>query len=372
VLSTSYISPFPQGDRYQVRVIGDYLAAGLSSGLEEAFKQEGTLQIATMSRPNYGLTRIDQTDLMTEIDRMLSGPPVNIAVIMMGINDRSPFRSGTAHPLPGTEDWKDAYAKEAEKIIKKLRTANIAVYWVGLPIMGNPALSDNAAAVNDAVRQAAYLNGAKYIETWSGFTDQGGAYSAYGPDLSGQTQRLREGDGIGLTAAGNRKLANYVEIVLRRDLSQARSQRNIPLAGDEEEQARLVPGTSKSANEQKGNIGPEAAQTLPAGSSPARPLGEPAGVGQSEQEASRREQAAFSGSAQVQQGEYILGDLDNGLTDMAVITAANEFSIREIQRQTPLADRAYFKVLSKGEALPAKEGRADDFRWQGGTASQSQ
>jgi hypothetical protein len=46
--------------------------------------------------------------------------------------------------------------------------------------------------------------------------------------------------------------------------------------------------------------------------------------------------------------------------------------MREIQRQTPLADRVYFKVLSRGDALPPKEGRADDFRWQGEAVNRSQ
>ncbi len=62
------------------------------------------------------------------------------------------------------------------------------------------------------------------------------------------------------------------------------------------------------------------------------------------------------------------------MTAIAVVSPAGDFSMREIQRQTPLADRLYFKVLSKGDALPPKEGRADDFRWaaQGSEPSQQQ
>ena len=85
----------------------------------------------------------------------------------------------------------------------------------------------------------------------------------------------------------------------------------------------------------------------------------------------RRDQAAFA-EAGSQSGEYILAELGNGLTSIAVITPVGDLSMREIQRQTPLADRLYFKVLSRGEALPAKEGRADDFRWHGEEATQSQ
>jgi hypothetical protein len=385
LLSSSYITPFPQTDRYQVRVIGDWLGQGLTEGLKEAFKQESSLEIADMSRSNYGLVRADQVDLYGEIDRMIAGPPVHVAIIMLGINDRASIKAGAGRAQPGTSEWKEAYAKEAEKLIKKLKGANIAVYWVGLPVMGNPAFSESVAQMNDAVRQAAYVNGVKFIETWAGFTDQLGNYSAYGPDLTGQTKRLREGDGVGLTAPGFRKLANYVETALRRDLAHAKSQRNIPLAGDEEEQARVVPNASHNASASKATPGPANAQAPEGNSNQASGVAgkQPSGAAVADfkaetvtrplvaQDAQKRDQAAFGGAG-YQGGELILSDLGDGLTAIAVISPAGDFSMREIQRQTPLADRVYYKVLSRGDALPPKEGRADDFRWQGEAAAQTQ
>lgn len=390
LLSSSYVTPFPQTDRYQVRVIGDWLGPGLAAALKEAFKQEGSIEITDMSRSQYGLVRAEQIDLYGDIDRAAAGSLVHVAVIMLGANDRASIKFGAGRAQPGSAEWKEAYGKEAERLIKKLKSANVAVYWVGLPVMGNPALSESVAAMNDAVRQAAYVNGVKFIESWAGFTDQQGAYTAYGPDLTGQTKRLREGDGVGLTAAGNQKLANYVETVLRRDLAQAKAQRNIPLAGDEEEQARVVPGSSRSASPAKGAVGPNAkgwtasaSQSAPeqANASSAKPLPggdavsafktEAAAAPATAQDPQKRDQAAFGGGA-YQSGEVILSDLGDGMTAIAVVSPAGDFSMREIQRQTPLADRLYFKVLSRGEALPPKEGRADDFRWPGQGSEQSQ
>ena len=385
--SSSYITPFPQTDRYQIRVIGDWLGSGLTAGLQDAFKNDGSIQITDMSRSGYGLARAEQTGLYGEIDKMLGETtPVHIVVLMLGVNDQTFLRSAPPHTQPGSPEWKEAYAKEAERLIRKLRGANIAVYWVGLPVMSRPAFNEFVAGLNDAIRQAVYINGAKFIETSAGFTDQLGAYSAWGPDFTGQTKRLREGDGIGLTGAGSRKLASYVEAALRRDLAQARTQRNIPLAGDEEEQARVVPGGSRnagvtkplSAADAKPNgqtpvlkqAGPGSKQDLAAKASSSKT--ELAASPSPAQDAARREQAAFAGGGAAQQGEYILADLANGLTSIAVISPVSDLSMREIQRQTPLADRIYFKVLSKGEALPAKEGRADDFRWRGDGATQSQ
>lgn len=87
-LSSSYITPFPQTDRYQLRVIGDWLGTGLAGGLKEAFKlEEGSLQIADMSRSNYGLARADQTDLYREIDKMIADAPPHIVIVMLGANE---------------------------------------------------------------------------------------------------------------------------------------------------------------------------------------------------------------------------------------------------------------------------------------------
>jgi len=389
LLTSSYITPFPQTDRYQLQVIGDWLGSGLASGLQEAFKQDNNLQIANSSKSSYGLARSEQTDLMGDVDRLLNPGPVHIAVVMLGVNDKLSIRTANSRLQPGTQEWKDAYGREAEKLIKKLKAANVAVYWVGLPIMSNPSFNETVAGINDAVRQAAYLNGVKFIETWTGFTDQLGAYSAFGPDLTGQSKRLREGDGIGFTGAGNRKLANYVEILIRRDLVQAKAQRNIPLAGDEEEQARVVPpapgSPAKTASASGNAPSATASKLLPqpagdaaqdrgkpaSGKTPAQSAnGSPGGAQQSAADSSRQDQAAFSSG--YQQGEMILSDIGNGLTAIAVISPVNEFSIRDIQRQTPLADRLYFKVLSKGDALPPKEGRADDFQWRDNSPSKTQ
>ncbi len=385
--SSSYVTPFPQGDRYQIRVIGDWFGAGLTAGLQDALKSEASLEVLDMSRSGYGLARAEQNGLFAETGKMISGSPVHIAVFMMGMNDRISIRTAAGNVQPGSAEWKELYGKEAERLIKKLRNAGIAVYWVGLPPMSNPGLNEFVAGLNDTVRQAVYLNGAKFVETSAGFTDQAGAYSAWGADISGQTKRLREGDGAGLTQAGYRKIASFVEISIRRDLAQARSQRNIPLAGDDEEQARVVPSSARgpaskstAAEGAKPGIGPASAwkPETTVGKPDAAAKAAAAGAKSEVQaavpaapDAARRDQAAFA-EAGSQSGEYILAELGNGLTSIAVITPVGDLSMREIQRQTPLADRLYFKVLSKGEALTAKEGRADDFRWHGEENTQSQ
>src|SRR5258705_8462980 len=49
LLSSSYITPFPQTDRYQVRIIGDWLGTGLTAGPGGAFNTDCPPQTTDMS-----------------------------------------------------------------------------------------------------------------------------------------------------------------------------------------------------------------------------------------------------------------------------------------------------------------------------------
>lgn len=365
----SYINPFPQTDRYYLHVIGDYLATGLASGMEEAFNKDGTIKIVNSAKSSAGLARPDRTDWQADIDELAKAQPIHIAVVMMGMNDVRNIRSETGIARWGTDEWRAAYAEEVDKFIKALKARNIAIYWVGMPVMSNSKTSEAMALINDIVRERTYVSGAKFIDTWSGFTDQLGGFSAYGPDLTGQTKRLREPDGVSFTARGNRKLANYVEVILRRDLAAARSERNISLAGDEEEQARLVPKAREEDVEGEAAApeaeGGEARQTAPgpaagaAAQSPApaeTPAPEPL------------PQAAISAfaSGYSPPGETIAGDISEGLTGLATVSPIGDLNANIGERRLPVTERLYYKTLVKGESLKPKPGRADDFKWPRG------
>src|SRR4029077_4954395 len=87
----------------------------------------------------------------------------------------------------------------------------MAVYWVGLPIMRSPDQSDDAEALNEVYREKSFITGDKFIDAGSGFSDESGRYSAFGPDMSGQELRLRDDDGVHFTSRGYLKLAQFAE-----------------------------------------------------------------------------------------------------------------------------------------------------------------
>ena len=383
----SYINPFPNGDRYRVVVLGDSLGDGLWSGLYRAFEEDATLEFMQRAKPSTGFARTDAYDWNAELADLLKKETYQIAVIMFGGNDAQAIRSGKDWLKVGSEGWDEIYGQRVEAFIKKLRAENVAVYWVGLPIMRSPAQSTDAEAMNEVFREKAFINGAKFIETWNGFTDEAGRYSAYGPDMTGQVKRLRADDGVHFTMRGYLKLAHFVEKELRRDLNLAKIERNIPLAGNEDEQAKVmgrdvVPGPSEPA--QPVTPTPDQDGAAPeTGDTPAAPEQAQAEQAPQLQESSVGDvsvvRPAIDQTLQAAQGltpqgpaaatpeaEMITSELSNGLTAVATISAVTDLSLASSRPRLPLSQRPYYKVLIKGEQLKPKAGRADDFAWPPG------
>ena len=391
----SYINPFPNGDRYRVVALGDSLGDGLWQGLYRAFEDDATLEFINRAKPSTGFARPDSYDWSKEVGDLLKNETYQIAIIMFGANDAQPIKTGKDWLKVGSEGWREIYGQRVEAFIKKLRAANIAVYWVGLPIMRSPAQSSDAEALNEVYREKAFINGAKFIDTWNGFTDEGGRYSAYGPDMTGQVKRLRADDGIHFTMRGYLKLAHFVEKELRRDLNLAKLERNIPLAGNEEEQAKVmgrdvVLGRSDPAqpaptpDQQDAAVNPN---PVP-GSPEQQPQGEQAQGEQAQGEQPPQLQQSNVGdvnlvrpaidqSLQAAQGlapqgsampeaEMITSELSTGLTAVATISSVTDLSLASSKPRLPLSQRPYYKVLIKGEQLKPKAGRGDDFAWPPG------
>jgi hypothetical protein len=400
----SFITPFPSGDVYNLIVIGDDLAVGLHDGLSEAFTGDARLLIRPKSYSINGLLRPEYAEKLVALEEDLKREPTNIAVVMLGAWDRVTARDATGKRLNvGSAAWKSEYAARADRLIKTLKRQNVAVYWVGLPNVRRSDYNEDAQMMNDTLRERVYLNGIKYIDAYAGFTDETGGYSPFGPDIAGKIVRLREGDGVYFTSAGNRKLAHFVERELKRDLVQAKADRAIPLAGTEEEQARINPGKAPlaaepPANQKAGN------GTAPSAQSPADPgsqqtassapqPAESVGVGEQKADngkinlrmigASGRDEVvavdivrpAISASVvqlvtrrespdrPSQMGESLVDQIAGGLTVISSVTPSSAGGGSSAQRKMSAAQTPYFRVLFKGERLPAKPGRADDVSW---------
>jgi uncharacterized protein len=395
---SSFITPFPLGDVYRVLVIGDDLAEGLLYGMNEAFVGDGRLQLRSKNYPINGLMRADFAEKLQQLEEDLQRDPVNIAIVMMGAWDRVSVRDSAGKRAPvGSEAWRTEFGARADRLIKQLKKRGIAVYWVGLPNVRRSDANEDVQMMNNIVRERTYLNGFKYIDAYTGFMDEAGGYSPYGPDVTGKIRILREGDGVYFTAAGNRKLAHFVERDLRRDLTQAKADRAIPLAGAEEEQAKINPDKAKLAESEPGAGPVQAAKADPAapGTPVAAGAAAPAASATGDQKADNgkinlrmvnpagREEVVTldivrpaipasvvalvtrreSPDRPSQIGEAIVDQIPGGLTVMSTVALGNTPGAGGQRSRLSPAQTPYFRVLFKGERLQPKPGRADDLTW---------
>jgi hypothetical protein len=408
----SFVSPFPKGDIYRVQIIGDDLAEGLLYGMTEAFADDAKVEVLRKTISINGLLRPDFEDRLRDLQSGLTPDPAEIAVVMVGAWDRAPVKNASGKKLQvGTAEWRTEYAARADRLIKALKQNNMAVYWAGLPNVRRPDFDEDAKMMNEILRERIYLNSLKYIDAYAGFADEQGGYSAYGPDLTGKMRLLREGDGVYFTAAGNRKLAHFVEKEIRRDVTKARAERNVPLAGSEAEQAKIRPmnaalapndpnapaRASPQSPAQPALPGTTAAPgwspvTTPAVSAEQIPVEQKADNGKISLKmisqtgaeeivtldivrpaipasvvalVTRRE----SPDKPSQMGHSLVDQVSGGLAMMSSITPSTALSSG---RGLSPTQSPYYRVLMKGERLTPKKGRADDFTWPRAEAPLSQ
>ena len=388
----SFLTSFPDGDTYQLSVIGDTFAEGVLGGLVDALGTDTRLNIRRPVREFSGTMSADFDAKAKAFEEAIVKEPLNIAVVMIGEDDRISLKPVAGKRIAiASPEWIAEYSRRIDQLMKSVKRKNPGVYWVGLPNLARSDANDQAQAMNEVIRERAYINGFKYIDASAGFADESGGYSPYGPDLEGKIRVLRDPDGIHFTDAGNRKLAHFVEKELRRDLNQAKGNRSIPLLGAEAEQAKINPdnavktpaptspaaeaassqpvpvvkaaktdgtlasATTDASGDQKADNGKISFKMAGANGHdeaisveivrPAIPASVVALM-------ARRESAG-------QVGDLLVDQIPGGLTLMTSISPTS----KQARGKLSPTQAPYFRLLVKGERLTPKPGRADDSSW---------
>ena len=355
-------------------VMGDANADWLAYGLEDAFAEGPEIAIVRKHRTDSGLIRYDQRregDWPQVARDIIATEKPKYIVMMIGNNDRQSIREkmppvvrpGTASPagtrnavsgqqgaqpavatppapkaenldpeaqpaehpkLPAnltpeqaraasygpwefhTEKWEIAYIKRVDATISALKSSGVPVFWVGLPSQRGTKASADSSYLNEIYRSRADKARITYVDIWDGFVDEGGRFSPQGPDYEGQIRRLRSGDGVYFTKFGARKLAHYVE----REIQRHMINHAVPLALPMPEQGGPpAPNAKAGTPVRRPSVGPVMPLT----------------------------------AINVPSDELLGGGLQSN--------------------RPPASDALVSRVLTKGEPIPAPNGRADDFRW---------
>lgn len=391
----SYVTPFPPGDIYKLQVYGDGYAEGLLQGLSDVAKSLDRIDLPKKLRSIQQLVRAEAEDEIRAEEQ--ARDVIHIAVVMLGLNDRGSLRvSGGNSIRCCTTAWKEQYGLRYDRLLKALKRRNMAIYVVGMPPLRRQDANADIETINEVLLERAQANGIRFVEVAESFMDENGSFTQFGPDVSGNREKLRDGDGVGFTNAGNRKLASLVANELKRDLAIARAERAVPLAGAEPDQRRINP-EKVAAQAWKGIITKDSKEARPVasgGPAPSLAVARAApGQGDQKVETSRlvlkfigangREETASvdivrpaipaavialltrkeTAEASQPRFEMLADDVGNGISVSTMVAALPDVAGVAGRRRGTASLANYTTVWVKGERLPTKPGRADDFAW---------
>lgn len=327
VSTSSARTPAAQGQKVKpsvfITVIGDTLGILAARGLTDAYADKPAFAITNLARDSSGLTRDDYYDWPKAArDLLASKPQMDVAVVMLGLNDLQPLKTGGETLDVLSDKWKTTYAQRVQNLVAPFRDAHIPVLWVSLPPMRDEKFNAQIVALNEIIRDNVEKAGGKYVDIWDAFADENGQYSAFGPDVEGQKAKLRsDPNGIYFTKAGQRKLASFLETEIKRFSSD-----KIKPQG---ELVSLPPDIEQEADDINEEIRREMGlmqSASPGAKTPPRPLAGPI------------------------------------LSLTALPTSAHGALLDARSGQAALSDEQAH-ILRLGEAPPPQPGRADDFTW---------
>lgn len=213
-------------DAQVVLVIGGTYGKVLQMGLRSAFASDANVRIEDKTKAGSGLLRTDKYDWPAVMDDYLRRNRVDIVVVMFGIDDRRSLKIDNALYRVGTEQWNESYQKNLSAIQQVLADYRKPVFWVGVPPVSGSGARAELQIINSLYENAsATRERINFIDVWETFLNEDGGWSSFGPDINGNSVRLRLADGASFTRAGREKLAFYAEQEIRRIVS-----KNIPVA----------------------------------------------------------------------------------------------------------------------------------------------
>ncbi len=221
---TTTFAPSPDGtpaipekalDAKSVLVVGDFMAGGLSEGLETAFEAEAGVRVIDRSNGSSGFIRDDVYNWPQNITTLLGETKPSVVVVMIGTNDRQQLKvNGVREPIESPA-WTAEYDRRVSSFSTALKVSGVPVVWVGLPPFKQQTMSAGILAFNDLYEKNAMAISGQFVDIWDGFLDDQGAFTINGFDYTGQPAKLRSSDGINLTTAGKRKAAFFAEKPIR-------------------------------------------------------------------------------------------------------------------------------------------------------------
>jgi hypothetical protein len=195
----------------RILVAGDSLSLFLADALRPMLAGRPQTAFASRGKVSSGLARPDFFNWEREMATLAAAHAPDTVIVMIATNDNQtlarPDGTKIAFGRPG---WDAEYARRVRRLVEIARSANPSarIYWLGAPVMADPKLNADVAAVNAVIaRELAALPGCRYIDVSRTLADPAGRYAQAKLTPDGP-KATRTKDGVHLTPFGAKLLAN--------------------------------------------------------------------------------------------------------------------------------------------------------------------
>jgi len=199
----------------RLAVFGDSMAVDLAKALDRLYADDPNLLIVGQGVGSSGFVRPDFFDWNKTIGEQIAANSFDIAVVIIGINDRQTMKVDGKGFKSLTPEWTAEYSARVTAFVTQLRNANKPTIWVGLPPMEARSYAKAINQISEIQKLATFSAGAEFLDIFERFATEEGKYTTHGPDLNGNRVRMRKDDGIHFSAAGADKLAFYLSQTLK-------------------------------------------------------------------------------------------------------------------------------------------------------------
>jgi len=210
--AAAFREPAPgAGPGRSVLVAGDSLSIFLAEALRPLLAGRPGTVFTARGKVSSGLARPDFFDWEETMRQLAGSTRPDAVVIMIAANDNKTMtRPDGAKVAFGRPGWKAEYARRVRRLVELARQGNprARITWVGAPVMADPRLNADVAAINDVIRrQVDTLPDCRFVDVSRTLADAAGHYTPSLPTPRGpRTTRTR--DGVHLTPYGAKLLAD--------------------------------------------------------------------------------------------------------------------------------------------------------------------
>ncbi len=163
-----------------------------------------------------GLTRPDVFNWFTHIRDEVKRLKPKVVVLNFGGNDDKSYMTGLPEGSSigsfASPSWSAEYRRRVAGVMDTVNRAGGVVVWIGLPITRSEAQTQRFDTVNAIVQKEAKTRPGKaiFIDTYTMFAGDNGGFTEYLENATGDTVKVRAGDGVHFDTKGGDLIAREV------------------------------------------------------------------------------------------------------------------------------------------------------------------